>query len=213
MDIVADRCPQGHPVNSAAILVGQLINTCPQKPCCFSSHARKQDKEERHRVDMHPKLIWLESQLFHLRRPLLECLKLQLLHWASQVSRETKGVHVQLPGLYSKKGKMRYWELVLVGNPAVTSLGLGRPQLSLAHAESERGRIWQADAVQIHAHGSVSESGKWHGKPPAFPVPSGHFGGSSSHLKLKNKPCPQVQVFLAWPMKIFKMLGETFSRS
>lgn len=55
MDIVAERCPQGHPVISTAILASQLINTWPQNPCCFSSQAYEQNKEKRHRVDWHPK--------------------------------------------------------------------------------------------------------------------------------------------------------------
>lgn len=76
MDIVAERCLQGHPVVSAAVLVGQFINTWPRKPCCFSSRTHRQDKEKKNAQSGFASQIHLIRKPVisnHLRRPLPEC--------------------------------------------------------------------------------------------------------------------------------------------
>lgn len=167
------------------------------------------------RVDLYPKSIWSGSQSFQTiwEDPCWSVLGLQLLHLASQVPREARGTHLIFLGLYSGRGKMRLWKLVLVGNPAVTSLDFHSPT---CHWPRKKEKEEDYD-IQMFSKSTlivllISLGSGLVGHSPTSPVPSGHFGSSSSCLKLKSKPCPQIPVFLARPKKISKMLGENFQQ-
>lgn len=129
MVIVAERCPQGHPVINAVILVDQFINTWPRKPCCFPSRTHKQDKKKNAQSGFVPQIHLIRKPVVsnHLRRPLLECPGLSASPLSILSAREKRGTHLVFLGLYSGRGKMRLWKLVSVGNPAVTSLDLHWP--------------------------------------------------------------------------------------
>lgn len=168
------------------------------------------------RVDLHPKSIWSESQSFQTiwEDRCRSVLGLQLLHLASQVPREARGTRLIFLCLYSGRGKMRLWKLVLVGDPAVTSLDLHSPT---CHWPRKKEKEEDYD-IQMFPKSTltvllISLGSGLVGHSPTSPGPSGHFGSSSSCLKLKSKPCPQILVFLARPKKISKMLGETSNKS
>lgn len=215
MDIVAERCPQGRPVVSAAVLVGQFINTWPRKPCCFSSHTHRQDKEKMPRVDLYPKSIWSEKSVIsnHLRRPLLECPGLAVSLLSIPSAKGSEGYTSYLTWSLGGRRKMRLWKLVLVGNPEATSLDLHWPACHWPRKkEKEEDYDMQMFPKSTLIVLLISLESGLVGHSPTSPVPSGHFGSSSSCLKLKSKPCSQIPVFLARPKKISKMLGENFQQ-